>query len=173
MEAFFKNYYNTFQALGAVATAATVMLTLWLARRQAEKLTVRLGVYQTIGTDIRYDDTINMNTKNVGLKTAYIPAFCFCFKIPFRKSVYTIRPERSSSIELHAGRSQLIQLTTVSSFHSEFKKAFKRDIKFPQLVLPFIRAYLSTESGGYYRIKFDNSFKKEFSKLRDSLKEKN
>ncbi|MES2984910.1 MAG: hypothetical protein V4735_06980 [Pseudomonadota bacterium] len=170
MEEFFKNHANTFQALSAIATAATVMLTLWLARRESEKLEVKLGVYVTVVGGAQYDDVINMNTKNIGLKTAYIPAFCFWFKIPFRKSVYTINPERNETIELIPGRSQLIKLTTVPSFHSEFKRVFERDVKnLRWLRLRFIKGYMSTESGSVYKISFDSSFKKQLSKLLESL----
>lgn len=170
IENFFITYQHTFQALGAIATLAAVIVSLWLSRKEPEKITATVSVSIIIGTGIKSDDVITVHIKNTGFRVVYIPEFFFSFKIPFSKTAYALKPSNLGTIQLVPGKSQTLELITVPAFQSEFKRCFK-EIKplFRGFRLGLIKAYITTEAGYEHRAKLAPSFKSEVSNLIDSL----
>ena len=173
VETFFKAHQYTSQALGAVATLAAVVLSLWLSRKEPEKLSASVSVSVIVGAGVKYDDVITVHIKNIGQRVVFIPEFFFSFRIPFSKIAYALKPQNSGTIQLVPGRSQTIQLITLPAFQSEFRRCFGEiNPLFRSMRLKYIKGYIATESGGDHRVKLSTPFKKQVSILKKGLNKK-
>ncbi len=175
VEAFFADYEKTIAALGAISTLAAVIVSLYLARKsESIRLRASVAVWTSVeGREIT-GKAIHVRVVNVGLRSAFIPAWFFHYKIPFAKNNIAITPAHNAvAFELLPGKSVLVNLQDLEVFHSSMQRVLSQDLKYLiGLRLRLMKGFIHTEGGESFRAKFEPSIKKEILNVANKLTER-
>lgn len=178
---FFKSYQYTFQALGAIATALAVIISLMLAfLKNAEhipkiKIVIRWAtiIHQTIprGQNPKY---LVVDIINLGKFPVAIPYSFFRFKIPLQSGCHMINPldafvgdewivQRNYPVIINPRRTETFFISKAEALASESKDMIGSMGFFRKIRISNIHAEIVTEDGKLFKSKIDNSVIKSLS----------
>ena len=164
IEEFFKDYKNTFTAIGSIGTMLAVAVALYLARKgEAIRLKGEVSIWHGV-IRIGNNSSVKLNITNIGLRPAYMEHPFFAWHIPFYKEKLAVMT-RGNPLAIVAGKCELVYLQDEGAFVDELRPFLQKIKWFKKQRIRFLKAYYYTNDGKEYRAKINKSVQKKLNEF--------
>jgi hypothetical protein len=184
VEDFFKAHQFTIAALSVLGTFAAVVVALFnsVAALRASRTKIRAHasmniVYHSSLQGKERPEYSVISIRNLGIMPVHIPMGFFHWKLPLQRGLHEVlpldysavddwAPQSKYPVEIKARGSDTFFLSDVSMFREYALKDFIGTTVWSRFRSRFISAFVFTDEGKVFKVKLDNSLRKELARLR-------
>jgi hypothetical protein len=190
LEDFFKAHQYTVAALGVLATFSAVVVALFSSvaaiRASRTKLTARASMNVIHHSSLQGKERpryLVVSVRNLGAMPVHIPMGFFHWKLPFQRGLYEVLPldysavdewvaQRKYPMEIKARGSDTFFLSPIATFQEYAVADLIGTSAWSRVRSHFLSAFVFTDEGRTFKVKFDSSLRKELARLRDQKNRK-
>lgn len=184
LEVFFRNHQYTIAALSMIGTFSAVVVALFSSIAALRASRSRISAIASINI-ILHSSLVGkdkptylvVSIRNLGTMPVHIPMGFFHWKLPFKKGLFEVLPldhaavdewvaQRKYPVEIKPRGSDTFFLSDFAMFEEYAKKDFIGASLWSRVVSHFISAFVFTDEGRLFKVKFDSSLRKHLASLR-------
>jgi hypothetical protein len=185
LEDFLKAHQYTVAALGVLGTFSAVVVALFASvaaiRASWTKLSARASISVIRHSSLQgkaLPKYLVVFIRNLGTMPVHLPLGFFRWKLPLR-GTYEVLPQdysatdewvaqRKYPVEIKARASDTLFLTRIAMFQEQALTDFIGMSVWSRFRSHFLSAYVLTDEGTIFKVKFDSSLRKELARLRSN-----
>jgi hypothetical protein len=188
IEEFFKSYQHTIAAFGVLGTFLAVVVALFSAVIALRASRTRVSASASINR-IHHGSMhgkerpryLVASIRNLGTMPVHIPMGFFDWKLPLQRGMYEVLPmdysaadewvpQKRYPVEIKARGSETFFLSPIAMFHDYVQSDLIGSSAWRRFRSRFLYAFVFTDEGKTFRVKFDSSLRKELARLLDQNK---